>query len=99
MRWPPRYTVLSEAFVGSKINKDSGRMAKHYKCESCSGEFPMKNVQVDHIVPVIPISGFDTWDATIERLLCEKNGLRVLCKPCHKSVTQLENKERKKNEK
>ncbi|MNX05478.1 hypothetical protein D3C86_350920 [compost metagenome] len=94
-RWPPKYRVLSRACVGQKINPKSGRLAKHYVCASCRFEFVAKDVEVNHILPVIPTSGFDSWDATIERLFCEESGLECLCKPCHRLITKQENAERK----
>lgn len=99
VRWPPRYTVLSEAYVGTKINPKTGRMCKHYKCNQCNGEFPTKEVEVNHILPVIPVTGFSTWDEVVERMFCEKDGFEVVCKPCHRAITQQENKERKENAK
>ena len=95
VRWPPRYTVLREACVGTKVNVKSGRMAKHYKCNRCREEFPAKDVQVNHIIPVVPIEGFTSWDDTIKRMFCEKDKLEVLCIPCHKTITKQENEERK----
>lgn len=95
IRWPPRYSVLSEAFVGSKINSKSGRMAKHYKCNRCEEHFPLKDVQVNHIIPVVPLEGFVSWDDTIKRMFCEKEHLEVVCIPCHKIITKEENNERK----
>jgi hypothetical protein len=97
VRWPPRYETLADAFVGSKINSKTGRMAKHYRCSKCGFEFPLKEVQVNHIEPVVPVEGFDDWDDVIYRMFCEKNGLEVLCVPCHKLVTQEENILRKKH--
>lgn len=93
-RWPPKYQSLNEACVGTKLNTKTGRMAKHYKCNQCKNDFPAKEVEVNHIVPVVPTSGFTTWDEVIERMFCEKNGLEVLCKPCHRIITKEENKER-----
>jgi 5-methylcytosine-specific restriction endonuclease McrA len=87
--------VLSEACVGTKVNVKSGRMAKHFQCNLCKGEFPSKDVQVNHILPVVPIEGFTSWDDVIKRMFCEKNGLEVLCIPCHKQITKQENEERK----
>jgi len=93
-RWPPKYQSLNEACVGTKLNTKTGRMAKHYKCNQCKNDFPAKEVEVNHIVPVVPTSGFTTWDEVIERMFCEKDGLEVVCKPCHRSITKEENKER-----
>lgn len=96
-KWPPKYEVLNAAKQGKKINPKTGRLAEHYLCAACRNAFPAKDVQVNHISPVIPVTGFDSWDMVIKRLFCEKAGLEVLCKPCHSVVTQEENKERKTN--
>lgn len=94
-RWPPKYQKLNDACVGTKINPKTGRMAKHYKCNCCKQDFPAKDVEVNHIEPVVPISGFDSWDGVIKRMFCEADGLEVVCKTCHKSITKQENQERK----
>jgi hypothetical protein len=90
-RWPPKYRVLSQACVGTKLNVATGRMAKHYICNSCKNEFPAKNVEVNHIRPVVPVTGFDSWDGVVERLFCEAEGLEVVCKLCHRAITKQEN--------
>jgi len=95
-RWPPKYLVLTSSCVGKKINKATGRIASHYLCAYCLGEFPNKEVQVDHINPVVPSSGFTTWDDFINRLFCNEEQLQVLCKSCHAKKTKEENKQRKK---
>lgn len=97
IRWPPRYQVLADACVGQKINHNSGRLAKHYTCSNCLIDFPAKDVEVNHINPVIPLTGFDSWDGVVERMFCEKEHLEVLCKKCHKELTKQENTERKAN--
>lgn len=94
-RWPPRYKVLSKAFVGQRINPKSGRLAKFYTCNQCGIDFVAKEVEVNHIIPVIPVTGFDSWDGVISRMFCEEDGLEVLCRPCHKAITKQENQERK----
>lgn len=95
VRWPPRYKTLAAAYVGQKINVESGRMAKHYKCAKCEGEFTQKNIEINHKIPVILTSGFDSWSGVIERMFCEAEGLEALCKPCHKVITKYENTLRK----
>ena len=90
-RWPPKYEVLDEACVGKKINEKTGRMAKHYVCADCGKEFPSKDVEVDHILPVVdPTDGFIDWNTFISRLYCTKDNLQVLCTTCHKRKTKLE---------
>lgn len=76
-------------------NVKTGRQAKHYECAHCKQLFPQKEIEINHIVPVVPVTGFDSWDKVIERMFCEIEGLEALCKPCHKLVTQEENLLRK----
>ena len=99
IRWPPRYETLNNAFVDKRINEKTGRLAKHFECNLCKGHFPQKDVEVNHKDPVVPTSGFDSWDNVIERMFCESDGLELLCKPCHKNVTKNENLLRKTNAK
>ena len=89
-RWAPVYQALADAYVGQKKNKLTGRMCKHYECADCGEHFPAKNVAVDHIHPVVPLSGFTTWDDIIGRMFVEKDGLQVLCTDCHYWKTQAE---------
>ena len=96
-RYPPKWKALEEAKVGKKVNKRSGRLAEHYLCASCGGFFVARDVQVDHIEPVVaPSEGFKDWWTYMNRLYCEKENLQVLCKPCHKEKTNAERKERSK---
>lgn len=101
-RWPPKFACLAAAYTGKKENKSSGRQAKHYRCASCGGEFPLALVQVDHILPVIdPSVGFIGWDEVVKRMFCEVEGFQCLCKECHAVKTQQEKqiaKERRKND-
>ena len=96
-RWPEKYAALAAAKSGKKVNKSTGRVAEHYKCASCNQHFPAKDVQVDHIDPVVdPSKGFINWDTFIERLLCAVDNLQVLCKGCHLKKTATERQARKK---
>lgn len=74
--------------------KDGSQAAKprvEYLCSAC-GEWHMgKNIQVDHIDPVVnPEIGFETWDTFISRLFCDTSNLTVLCKVCHEKKTNKE---------
>lgn len=94
-RWPPKFEALADAYVGIRHNSKTKRDSKHYLCASCEGEFPAKEVQVDHISPVVdPKTGFISWDLFIERLYCERDNLQVLCIPCHKKKSKEERKKK-----
>lgn len=98
-RWPPKHEVLKEALVGKEVNQRTKRMSNHYKCNKCKKVFPTKEVQVDHIEPIVnPTVGFVSWDDFINNLYCEVDNLQVLCVTCHKKKTEKENKKRKKND-
>jgi len=98
-RWPPKFNALANAKEGKRINLASGRLAEHYTCAICKNGFPAKEVQVDHIHPVIdPHTGFTSWDEVIKRMFCEVEGYQILCKPCHAKKSHVERhqaKERK----
>lgn len=95
-RWPPKYETLKAAQTEKKINKKSGRLAQHFLCGCCGGEFTSKDVQVDHIKPVVdPTKGFKSWDSFVENLFCESNNLQVLCLDCHRQKTYQEKLEKK----
>jgi hypothetical protein len=53
-------------------------------CAKCLKTFHVKGVEVDHINPV----GYAaTWNEYVLRLFCSVDGLRVVCKKCHKRIT------------
>ena len=96
-RWPPKYKCLHAAKVGKKINWKTSRVAEHYKCNSCTKEFVLKDVQVDHIKPLVPVTGFTTWDEVINNMYCEADNLQVLCVDCHKIKSNAEKASRKEH--
>lgn len=90
-RWPPKYECMEEAKTEKRVNPASGRFAQFYLCAACCGEYTAKNVEVDHITPIVdPKVGFINWDSFINNLFCSKDNLQVLCQPCHKEKTKKE---------
>jgi hypothetical protein len=99
-KYPPKYETLKAASVGKKVNAKTNRMAEHFTCNMCKGEFPAKEVNVDHVEPVVcPFTGFVDWNTFISRLFCEGGNLQVLCSPCHDIKTAEERVERHGNKK
>lgn len=94
-RYPPKWETLKDAYVGIRLNEKTNREGKHYLCALCEGEFPAKEIQVDHIIPVTGPEGFTTWDNYIERLFCSKDNLQAICVGCHKIKSYNETQERK----
>ena len=98
-RWPVKYQVLKDAYVKDGINPKTGRKCKLHRCEECNDCFAKGDMHADHISPVIPLTGFDSWDKTIARMFCEEDGFRILCHSCHKICTKEENRIRRENKK
>jgi len=64
-------------------------------CNHCGLCFPIKDIQVDHIQPVVPVDRECTdWNEYIERLFCPIENLQCLCKPCHLIKSNKENADR-----
>lgn len=95
MRWPPRFDALKSSQTGVKVNKKTKRDAMHYRCAQCTKEFPQRDVQVDHIDPVVA-DEWKSWDEYIARLLVTADELQVLCKKCHAAKTKQERARRSK---
>jgi len=79
--WKPRNEALKLARV------ERGK----YKCAMCEELFGPREIQLDHIHPVIdPRKGFTTWDDYIERLYPYEEGWQTLCISCHDNKTRIE---------
>jgi 5-methylcytosine-specific restriction endonuclease McrA len=63
-----------------------------YFCEICGVIGKKKEFQLDHILPAVPVSGWDSFDGFIDRLYCAPEGLQRLCKECHAVKTADENR-------
>ena len=97
MRWAPRNDAKKAARYHKKLPNAKGRLVYHSTCAHCKEIVPETTSQADHILPVILVTGWDSWDGIIERMFCEKEAFQILCTPCHKIVTQQEKEERKKH--
>jgi hypothetical protein len=86
-RWPYGHMAMSRQRVERGF----------YKCEVCKEVFGPKEINKDHIEPVIPVTGKKSWDETIERMFVKSSGYQILCLTCHDNKTQIENQMRVKN--
>jgi hypothetical protein len=88
-RWKPKYDCLAAAkrpFRGE--NRRNQRW--EYLCALTGKWFPLKEVEIDHIVPCGSLRTFADLPGFVERLFCEKEGLQVVSKAAHKLKTQAE---------
>lgn len=59
-------------------------------CGICDGKFPTKETQMDHIVPVIGVNGFQDFHIMILRMFPDEFTWARVCKPCHEIKTKEE---------
>ncbi len=85
VRWKPR----TEHLISVRREKTNGGRSKwEYPCEVCLKWFIRAHVEVDHKVPCGTLRSFDDVGPFVKKLLCEKDGFRVVCKQCHNQITQ-----------
>lgn len=67
-----------------------------YRCAICMELFGPKEIQLDHIAPIVPETGWDGFGNYIRRLFCAAEELQVLCRRCHGKKTKSEKSSRAK---
>ncbi len=95
-RSPGHRLVLDKARCPRKKGPRGGA---RYRCAQCKNDFGIREVQVDHIDPIVPIGTLSKdmdWNTIVDRVFCEEDNLQVLCLECHKVKSKEENKMRKK---
>lgn len=91
-RWPPKFAVITAAkrpYTGS-----NPRQKYEFQCSECLSYYQQKQIEVDHIVACGSLNTLEDLPGFVERLFCAKEGLRVVCKPCHLKITR-ESKEKR----
>lgn len=91
-KYPVKWQVLQEA--KRAYEGTDKRIKWEYQCNSCKQWFLGKNVSVDHIEPAGSLKTYDDLPRFVQRLLCERENLQVLCKDCHDQKSAEERKQR-----
>lgn len=103
--WPPKEAVKEAAKVAPALHRCSKCGSLNYEGDSQKNfdkyvkQFPndvvnFDGIEIDHIAPVIEISGWTTWDAYFDSVFCSEENLRPLCNKCHSAKSSLENTHR-----
>lgn len=103
LSWPGKSAARNNAKVKLLIGYSKNGNPKYrvyYKCAECVREgketlWTREQTAMDHIDPVVEITGFVSWDYYIERLFCEPSGYQCLCLEHHQNKTDKENVARK----
>lgn len=92
-----RRSALARA-ITKHYDPDRPRVTKWGVCEDCKNKTPAYLLEVDHMVPVVPINSSledMSWDDLMERLWCPESNLKILCKACHRAKSSYEMKARR----
>jgi 4-hydroxyphenylpyruvate dioxygenase-like putative hemolysin len=73
---------------------DSEKSFQKYVEQFPQHKVNFRRIEIDHISPVVKITGWTTWDNFFESLFCDEDGYRPLCRECHNHKTKNENSHR-----
>lgn len=86
LRWPARRQALERDRVPyTGLNP---RRRWSCQCAECGGMFRGTDVEVDHIERAGRLRSLEDLPGFVARLFCEAEGLRVVCRPCHRKITR-----------
>lgn len=94
-----RQQVVKESDFKEHSDPSRKRVKNWCLCPICEKPTPRSYMQVDHIIPLIPIDKSledMSWDDIVNRLWCDKKNLMPICKECHLLKTKEEKKARTK---
>jgi len=93
-----RRSIIEKAQIKHTDN-ERPRVKKWGRCAICKTPTAQYQLEVDHIIPIIPINKSleeISWDELVNSVWCKESDLQATCKSCHKEKTKAENKERRK---
>ena len=79
----------NQVLVNARVDRNQ------YLCAQCKLIFPRKEIQIDHIEPVTPLTGWVDLDTFVTRLKVSANQMQAICKTCHKKKSGEENETRR----
>jgi 5-methylcytosine-specific restriction endonuclease McrA len=87
-----------DSYEYEKTIESRPRVKKWIDCQKCKKPTPKYLIDLDHIVPIVPISCTlenMSADELLYNLWCKEEYLMPLCKECHKEKTKNENSKRR----
>lgn len=92
LKYPVRYQVMKDA-----SRKVTGKRHKtEYKCAMCTKWYKGSEIEVDHIKGCGSFTKLEDLPSYAEKLFCEPEDARVLCRPCHAKHTKEQREARMK---
>jgi len=83
---------IAKKFKDSKCrpNRAGGRAKFVGDCSQCGATMAKSRLQIDHIIPAGSIVSWETAGLFLKSLFTTSNNMRLVCKPCHHTITQME---------
>lgn len=94
MKWKPKRQCIKDAYVKDGVNPVTDRKVKLYACRLCPCLSMQKDMRADHIEPIVPVTGFTSWDEVFARTFVEVEGFQAVCVECHSKKTEKERVQR-----
>ena len=91
------YVACTERAISSVKGSRGG---KRYTCQECGAVLALKDVSVDHLIPVIPLDSenkLENMEDIINRMWAPIEDTKILCKQCHSVHTKADGKIRTAN--
>lgn len=79
----------NQVLINARVDRNQ------YLCAQCKLIFPRKEIQIDHIEPVTPLTGWVDLDTFVTRLKVSATEMQAICKTCHKKKSGVENETRR----
>lgn len=103
--WEPRNSAKAKAWVAPALHRCAKCGSLNYEGDSQKNfdkyvkQFPndvvnFDGIEVDHIIPVVSVTGWTNWDDFFESLFCPEDNFRCLCNKCHSAKSANENSHR-----
>lgn len=95
-QWSPERKAIKKR---ARINKTTPEL---FRCERCDAQPLGKgDYEINHIEPCESVEGWDKgekWNGFITRTVEPgEDGAELICKPCHRKITNEQNKARRAN--
>jgi 5-methylcytosine-specific restriction endonuclease McrA len=96
-RYPPAIKAIKKARTEYYIKAKNGNDVKRvdFTCQVCNkAGLKRKEVNLDHIIPVVGPEGFIDWNNYIERMFCDESNYQIICISCHDEKSSREREEK-----
>lgn len=99
--WPPKQAVKEACKVAPALHKcakcgslnyegDSQKNFEKYVAQFPNDVVNFDGIEIDHITPVVEVTGWTNWDNYFDSLFCSEENLRPLCNKCHSAKSSTE---------